>query len=112
MTTPGAKRVGVVWRAEGPPDEAEEKSRLTRVFNALRQQGLEPVPVPYADEDVSRVRGELLALDAVLVWVDPVSEGQDRSQLDPLLREVAAAGVWVSTHPDTILKMGTKDVLV
>jgi hypothetical protein len=32
--------------------------------------------------------------------------------LDAMLRGVAAAGVFVSTHPDTILKLGTKDVLV
>ena len=29
-----------------------------------------------------------------------------------MLREVAAAGVFVSTHPDVIMKLGTKDVLV
>ena len=49
---------------------------------------------------------------ARLVWVDPVpGDGQDRVQLDALLREVSATGVWVSAHPDTIVKMGTKDVL-
>src|SRR5215467_2784775 len=32
--------------------------------------------------------------------------------LDPLLREVAEQGVWVSAHPDVILKMATKRVLV
>jgi hypothetical protein len=47
----------------------------------------------------------------VLVWVDPLSNGKTRSVLDPLLREVAARGPWVSAHPDTILKMGTKEVL-
>ena len=31
--------------------------------------------------------------------------------LDALLRDVAAQGVWVSAHPDVILKMGTKEVL-
>jgi len=29
----------------------------------------------------------------------------------PLLRDVATQGPWVSAHPDTILKMGTKEVL-
>ena len=27
------------------------------------------------------------------------------------MRDVAANGVWVSTHPDVILKMGAKEVL-
>ena len=48
----------------------------------------------------------------MLVWVNPIEQGLDRSKLDPLLREVAAAGVWVSAHPDVILRMATKQVLV
>ena len=58
------------------------------------------------------VRDQLLGLDGVLVWVNPIEQGLDRSKLDPLLREVADAGVWVSAHPDVILKMATKQVLV
>jgi hypothetical protein len=45
------------------------------------------------------------------VWVNPIHEGRNRANLDALLREVAAHGVWVSAHPDVILKMGTKEVL-
>jgi hypothetical protein len=61
---------------------------------------------------VDDVRQQLLALDGVLVWVDPIAGGKNRATLDPLLRQVSAQGVWVTTHPDIILKMGTKDVLV
>src|SRR5262249_59428692 len=53
----------------------------------------------------------LVAADGVLVWVDPLSRGKTRAALDTLLRDVAARGPWVSAHPDTILKMGTKEVL-
>jgi hypothetical protein len=52
-----------------------------------------------------------MAADGVLVWVDPLHDGKNRSVLDALLRDVAAHGPWVSAHPDTILKMGTKEVL-
>jgi hypothetical protein len=31
--------------------------------------------------------------------------------LDAMLRDIASNGVWVSTHPDVILKMGVKEVL-
>ena len=48
----------------------------------------------------------------MLVWVNPIEKGLDRSRLDPLLREVAQSGVFVSAHPDVILRMGTKEVLV
>src|SRR5262249_18358921 len=58
-----------------------------------------------------QVRARLLAVDAVLVWIDPLSSGKDRSRLDPLLRQVAATGVVVSAHPDVVLKMGTKEGL-
>jgi hypothetical protein len=57
------------------------------------------------------VRAKLAAFDGVLVWVNPIHEGRNRANLDTLLREVTARGVWVSAHPDVILKMGTKEVL-
>jgi hypothetical protein len=47
----------------------------------------------------------------VLVWVDPIHQGKTREALDPLLRDVAWRGPWVSAHPDVILKMGVKEVL-
>ena len=73
--------------------------------------GVQPEPAVYAEEFADDVRKQLLELDGVLVWVDPISQGQDRRQLDALLRDVASKGVWVSTHPDVILKMGVKEVL-
>src|SRR4029077_6625725 len=57
------------------------------------------------------VREQLLAVDGVLVWVDPLHEGKTRTVLDALLRDVASSGPWVSAHPDVILKMGVKEVL-
>lgn len=81
------------------------------VFAAFSELGIAAEPVVYSDESVDAVREQLLALDGVLVWVNPIEQGLDRSLLDPLLREVAEAGVWVSAHPDVILKMGTKQVL-
>ena len=57
------------------------------------------------------MREQLLAVDGVLVWVDPIHQGKTRAALDPLLRDVAAHGPWVSAHPDVIMKMGVKEVL-
>jgi hypothetical protein len=82
------------------------------MFAAFAALGVRAEPVVYSDDSVDAVRDQLLELDGVLVWVNPIEQGLDRSQLDPLLREVAAAGVWVSAHPDVILKMATKEVLV
>ena len=113
MTESSAARVGVVWRGRpGDPDPELTETRLSRVFEALASRGLTGVPVVYTDETVERAREQLLGVDAALVWVDPISDGQGRSLLDPMLRDVASQGVVVSAHPDVILKMGTKEVLV
>jgi hypothetical protein len=109
-------RVGLLWRAEWDPVDAgtsvADTCKLRGVFNAFAAAGVDAEPVVYTDETVAEVRQQLLDMDGVLVWVNPIEHGRDRSQLDPLLGEVAAAGVFVSAHPDVILKMGTKDVLV
>jgi hypothetical protein len=86
--------------------------RLSPTFDALAAAGLSPQPAVYLDEMIHEVRAQLLGVDGVLVWVDPIAEGGNRSKLDPLLRELSEQGIWVSAHPDTILKMGTKEVLV
>jgi hypothetical protein len=107
-------RVGLLWRAEWDPPAAaaiQESCKLTGVFGAFAALGVAAVPVVYSDDAVARVREQLLGLDGVLVWVNPIEQGLDRSTLDPLLREVADAGVWVSAHPDVIAKLATKLVL-
>ena len=109
-------KVGLLWRAEWDPPEADrsiiESCKLREVFAAFAALGVTAEPVIYSDDTVDAVRDQLLGLDGVLVWVNPIEQGLDRSKLDPLLREVADAGVWVSAHPDVISKMATKQVLV
>jgi len=73
--------------------------------------GLAAAPVPYAAARADEMRGRLLAADAILAWVDPVSEDGDRSALDGILRDAAAAGAWIGSPPDVIAKMGTKEIL-
>jgi hypothetical protein len=104
-------RVGLLWRREWDPSDDPAASKLHGVFAAFAELGADPEPVVYSDDVVERVRAQLLQLDGVLVWVNPIQDGLDRSLLDPLLREVADAGVFVSAHPDVILRMGTKQVL-
>src|ERR1700731_2937983 len=94
------------WNAKTPQDE-----RLHRVFEAMAALGIEAEPAIYADDVADQVRQQLLRCDGVLVWVDPLFAGQNRVVLDALLRDVASKGVWVSAHPDVILKMGVKEVL-
>jgi hypothetical protein len=88
-----------------------ENNRLRAVFAALAVTGIDCEPAVFNEEVAEEFRAQLLKMDGVLVWVDPLSDGKTRTMLDPLLRDIASKGVWVSAHPDTILKMGTKEVL-
>lgn len=106
-------RVAIVHSAEAALRQSVkiEGTRLARIAEALREVGLEVEGAPYADEALDQVRRELLRADGVLVWVNPVEGGRDRSKLNGLLEEIAAAGVFVSAHPAVIRKMGTKEIL-
>ena len=104
--------LGLLYRREWDPAEDPAASKLRGVFAAFAELGADAESVVYSDDAVERVRARLLELDGVLVWVNPVQDGLVRSLLDPLLRDVANAGVFVSAHPDVILRMGTKQVLV
>jgi hypothetical protein len=107
-------QVGIVWRdsEEGHSSAIPETSRLFAIAAALQAVGLSTTGIAYCEARSRDVFHDLLACDAVLVWVDPLTDGRDRSDLDTILRAAAARGVLVSGHPDVILKMGTKEVLV
>ena len=108
-------KVGLLWRQEWDPPQPDAPGwdgyRLHGVFRAVADLGVRAEAVIYGDDRVDQVREQLLALNGVLVWVNPIEQGLDRSRLDPLLREVAGAGVFVSAHPDVIMRMATKRVL-
>jgi hypothetical protein len=106
-------RIAILWRGDEAArrSAAPETSRFKAVFAALAAVGVEAQPVVYEDDVRDAVRAQLAAVDGVLVFVNPIHEGRNRTRLDALLREIAARGVWVSAHPDVILKMGTKEVL-
>ena len=112
LDQPSIGRVALVWRGDAtaePP--APSSTRFHLIFASLNEVGLAAEPVLFSEEAEEAVRARLLAADGVLVWVDPLSSGKDRSRLDSLLRDVAARGIWVSAHPDVILKIGVKEVL-
>src|SRR5258706_13456787 len=113
MTDNAGCRVAVLCLRdrETAPDAAAETGRFRKVFEALAEFGMLPEPALYHDEARDEIRRQLLRVDGVLVWVNPIEDGRDRSLLDAMLRDVAASGVFVSAHPDVILKLGTKEVL-
>lgn len=93
------------------PSTSLEQSRLGFIADAFRAAGCDAVGAPFADTHVDVARDLLRDVDAVLVWHNPVESGRDRTVLNALLRNVASAGAIISTHPDVIDRMGTKEVL-
>ena len=111
---PSSRRsVAIVWRGDATArkEATPQNSRFVRVFEALASAGISAQPAVYDESFADDVRKQLLAVDGVLVWVDPIHQGKTRAALDEMLREIAGRGRWISAHPDVILKMGVKDVL-
>ena len=106
-------RVAILDRGdrEARRRSAPEESRFLPLFQALIDLGAHAERAVYDESFADEVRDQLMSVDSVLVWVNPLQDGRDRSVLDAILREVAAAGVFVSGHPDVIAKLGTKEVL-
>lgn len=106
-------KVAILWPGDHDARRTAtvETSRHRAVAEALRAQGLNVEPAVYHDDFAEDVARQIKRVDAVLVWVNPIEDGRDRSMLDAMLRDVSDAGVFISTHPDVILKMGTKEVL-
>jgi len=106
-------RVAILFPADAREQRSSkvEQSRFAGVAEALGGAGIEVVGAPFADEFVEEVRAQLLSVDGVLVWRNPIEGGRDRSILNAMLTEVASKGVFVSAHPEMIDKIGTKEVL-
>src|SRR3954462_11267241 len=114
MTAAATGKLALLWRGdrEARCNATPQSSRFKHVFEELAAIGISAEPAVYADEMASEVQEQLLNVDGVLVWVDPISKAQeDRSTLDAMLRDVASTGIWISADPDVILKMGVKEVL-
>ncbi len=67
--------------------------------------------INYNDSISKQLFEKLIKYKAILVWVNPIEKNMNRKNLDDLLLKVSNEGIYVSTHPNTILKIGTKDVL-
>jgi hypothetical protein len=110
MPGPG---VALLYPGDRPMRDRSDpaESRFAALFEAFAHAGVNAVPAVYNDDFVDEVEAQLRGCHLVLAWCNPIEGGRRRDQLDAMLRRVADAGVVVSAHPETILKLGTKDVL-
>ena len=113
MTDKSAYRIAILYPGnyEARQNATPENNRFSQVFQALADLRVNAEPAVYQDDFSEEVRQQLLQVDGVLVWFNPLQGGGDRTILDSILREVAVAEIFVSAHPDVILKMGTKEVV-
>lgn len=111
---PGQPTIALLYPGDRAARDRSDpaQSRFAALFDAFKAAGLPAEPAVYHDDFADEVAAQLRRVQAVLVWCNPIEGGRRRDRLDRLLREVAGAGVLVSTHPDTLLRLSTKDVLV
>jgi hypothetical protein len=114
MTVSASSDVAILYPGDrSTRDQADlTASRFAPLFAALTAAGVRVEPAVYHDDFVAEVETQLQGVPVVLVWHNPIEGGNTRRVLDGMLRRLAARGVLVSAHPDAILRMGTKDVLV
>jgi len=70
--------------------------------------------VLYHPSNAKKVQTYLEQFDGVMSWVEPkdrVARGEDNLNFDEVLLNLSQKGVFVSTHPEVIFKIGTKEVL-
>jgi hypothetical protein len=72
-------RIAVLWRGDRDARKAAtpQNNRYYRIFEELGALGIHAEPAVYGEEFVDEVREQLLAVDGVLVWVDPISGRED-----------------------------------
>src|SRR5271156_1989392 len=76
-------RLAVLWRGdrEARRSATPQNNRFHRVFEELAALGIHAEPAIYDEDFANEVRDQLMKVDGVLVWVDPLHEGKTRTVL-------------------------------
>jgi len=101
----------LLYGAEQNSRNALAEEKYAELVNAFVRGGVDVNTLAYNDSLADQLITSLLSFDGLLVWINPIEQGNDRKRLDQLLTEISNTGVFVSTRPEIILKMGTKEVL-
>jgi len=81
-------RVSILYPGdhEARRNATSENNRFAELFRAFAAKGIGVEPAVYHDEFCEEVREQLMRVDGVLVWSNPIEGGRDRSVLDSMLR--------------------------
>ena len=108
-----SKNIAIVLSGDPkvPNSVSSGKRTLHGLVDRLIQEKYNVQTVIYNDNIVAEVEEQLQSMDAILVWVNPIENGISRTILDGMLKRLADQDIFISTHPDIILQIGTKEVL-
>ena len=101
----------MIFGEPGSTKNALTEEKYKKLALHFIDQGFTVDSILYHDSIARKLEKELLKYSAILVWVNPIEQGNDRKILDDLLDKLSGQGCFVSAHPDTILKIGTKEIL-
>ena len=74
---------------------ALQEEKYKNLALAFQEKGFDISSVIYNDTIAGQLSIELLRYDAILVWVNPVEQGNNRNILDALLIKLSAGGCFV-----------------
>ena len=100
----------MIYGEPGSTKNALTEEKYKKLAAHFIENGFIVDSVLYHDSVCDKLENELKKYDAILVWVNPIEQGNSRKKLDQLLTSLAK-DLFVSAHPDTILRIGTKEVL-
>lgn len=111
--TPASPRIALLYPGDRAARERANPaaSRFAALFEAFAAAGVVAEPAVWHDDFAGEVARQLRGVQAVLAWCNPIEDGRRRDRLDAVLRDAAGHGVFVSAHPEAVLRLGTKDVL-
>jgi hypothetical protein len=101
----------MIFGEPGSGRDALVEDKYKKLAVLFKENGFVVDSVIYHDSIAGKLAKELIRYKAILVWVNPLEKGHNRRILDALLIELAGKGCFISAHPDTILKIGTKEIL-
>ncbi len=92
MTGNAPFKLAVLWSGDraARTSATTDNNRYKPIFDALAALGIQAEPAIYANDMAAEVAEQLSHVDGVLVWVNPIFDGQNRTRLDGLLRKVAS----------------------
>ena len=104
----------ILYGDENSTRNAFTDDNFKELAESLTKSGFNVESVLYHHSKAKQLETDLERFTAVLSWVNPkerIERGTDNLNLDDILLNISKKGVFVSTHPDIILKIGTKRVL-